>query len=184
MGRRDVGDSRNNLFNHFFRLVNETRPAFFLAENVPGILDPQYDKIREHAFAHIDRKVYDILPPIEVKASLYGAPTIRTRYFFFGYDRTRFNGEFERKNFDPAPETAPITVGTALAGLPSYIDSNWISESEGWRSIEEMMEGHFFDRITNSVPDAVGDQESLERYFAEVCTLRTQELGEVFADFG
>ena len=168
MGRRDVDDSRNNLFNHFFRLVAETRPAFFLAENVPGILDPQYDEIREHAFAHIDRETYNILPPIEAKASRYGAPTIRTRYFFFGYDKNRFSGEFESKNFDPVPETVPINVGTALTGLPSYIDSNWISEMDGWRSIEGFGEGYFFDRITNSVPEAIGDQESLERYFGEM----------------
>ena len=165
MGRRDVADLRNNLFDHFFRLVAETRPAFFLAENVPGILDPQYDEIRNHAFAHIDRDTYNILPPIEVKASRYGAPTVRTRFFFFGYDPNRFNGEFNIGHFAPLPGTTPIFVETALTGLPTHIDSKWISEEDGWRSIEDVGKGYFFDRATNSVPAGIGDLISLERYF-------------------
>ncbi|WP_211467263.1 DNA cytosine methyltransferase [Collimonas silvisoli] len=165
MGRRDVADLRNNLFDHFFRLVAETRPAFFLAENVPGILDPQYDEIRDHALAHIDRNTYNMLPPIEVKASRYGAPTVRTRFFFFGYDPNRFNGEFNVGHFEPLPNIAPIVVETALTGLPNRIDCRWISEEAGWRSIEDVGDGYFFDRVTNSVPEGIGDLASLERYF-------------------
>lgn len=165
MGKRDVADQRNNLFDHFFRLVNETRPAFFLAENVPGILDPQYNEIRQQAFSHIDKDVYTLLDPIEVKASLYGAPTTRTRIFFFGYDPLRFSQEITKEDFLPLPEVIPVFVETALKGLPIYIDPNWIQEKDGWRPIEDQPTGLFFDRVSNLVPDDIGDQESLERFF-------------------
>ena len=45
MGRRDVCDTRNQLFAHFFRVVNEAQPAFFLAENVLGVLHKQYAEV-------------------------------------------------------------------------------------------------------------------------------------------
>ena len=52
MGRRDEGDTRNNLFVHFFKLVEEIKPKFFLAENVPGILSEKYGELREEAFVN------------------------------------------------------------------------------------------------------------------------------------
>jgi DNA (cytosine-5)-methyltransferase 1 len=44
IGHRRVADSRNNLFRKFFSLVAECRQKFFVAENVLGILDGQYDR--------------------------------------------------------------------------------------------------------------------------------------------
>jgi DNA (cytosine-5)-methyltransferase 1 len=46
MGRRVEDDPRNSLFTKFFQLVAELRPAFYLAENVPGILAERNDEIR------------------------------------------------------------------------------------------------------------------------------------------
>jgi DNA (cytosine-5)-methyltransferase 1 len=165
IGKRDITDPRNNLFNHFFRLVKETRPSFFLAENVPGILDDQYNEIRKKAFAHLRRTNYVLLPPIEVRASDYGAPTTRTRIFFFGYDPGQFHAGFHPSDFAPPVNIEPIFVGNALEGLPEFIDSEWQSEESGWRPIEAIPKGFYFDRILNNVPENVGHQESLERFF-------------------
>ena len=85
MGRRDIKDERNTLFSDFFRLVNEIRPKFFVAENVLGILHDRYDNIRKNALAKVP-KDYVVLDPIKVKASDYGVPTTRTRVFFIGYN--------------------------------------------------------------------------------------------------
>jgi DNA (cytosine-5)-methyltransferase 1 len=38
MGKRSISDSRNELLQHYFRLVAEIRPKFFIMENVPGLL--------------------------------------------------------------------------------------------------------------------------------------------------
>lgn len=190
IGKRDVADPRNNLFNHFFRLVNETRPAFFLAENVPGILEDQYEDIRNKAFAHLDDETYIMLPPIQVRASDYGAPTTRTRIFFFGYDPTQFRNDFSVADFAPSQDIAAIFVGAALEGLPIDIDSNWQKEESGWRPIEALPTGRYFDRILNNVPDGIGHQHSLERFFCHLevsgClgTRHTSEVVERFDRLG
>lgn len=165
MGKRLVDDGRNDLFVHFFRLVKETRPAFFLAENVPGILDEQYDKIREKAFDLV-RDKYALLPPIKVRASDYGAPTTRTRIFFIGYDPKRTARNVVAEDFAPASETEKIVVRKALVNLPIDIAPNWITEDSGWRPIgKETDRSRFFDRITNAVPKGIGDPRLIERYF-------------------
>ena len=51
IGRREESDPRNDLFGHFFRLVAETRPAFYVAENVPGILSEKTKTFVEEAIS-------------------------------------------------------------------------------------------------------------------------------------
>lgn len=163
MGKQDEKDSRNNLFQHFFRLVAELKPAFFLAENVPGILHTKYDKIRSDAFALLGDE-YDLLDPIEVKANLYGAPTTRTRIFFLGFSRKRFKSSLAAVDFAAASDVEQIVVKKALKGLPIDIDPNWLSAEEGWRPVGKLEDGKFFERIANSVPKGIGDAVSLKRY--------------------
>ena len=83
IGHGNVDDIRNALFVKFFEIVADLQPAFFVAENVPGIMKEKYQEIRSEAFRHIQN--YTLLPPIAINASEYGAPTTRTRYFFIGY---------------------------------------------------------------------------------------------------
>ncbi|HQT32634.1 MAG: DNA cytosine methyltransferase [Thiobacillus sp.] len=163
IGQKRADDTRNDLFVHFFRLVNETRPKFFLAENVPGILNERYDDFREGAFDLV-RKNYVLLDPIRVKASDYGAPTIRTRIFFIGYDPRRI-AELTKEDFAASAGTESIVVRTALEGLLIDIEPNWISEESGWRPIAKTGESEFFDHVTNNIPKNIGDPRSLERYF-------------------
>lgn len=163
MGKQDENDHRNDLFGHFFRLVVETEPAFFLAENVPGILNSKYDAIRKRAFDQLGDR-YIQLNPIEVKANLYGAPTTRTRIFFIGFNPKRFKKTLTTADFSPGEEVIETVVKTALLGLPSDIDPNWQSAEQGWQKIGALEKGHFFDRISNAVPKGIGDPHSLERY--------------------
>ncbi|MER2512883.1 MAG: DNA cytosine methyltransferase, partial [Nitrosomonas ureae] len=115
MGKRQVDDTRNNLFGHFFRLVSETRPGFFLAENVPGILDEKYRAVLNSAFSQLADD-YVVLPPIKVQANLYGAPTTRTRIFFFGYDPKKINSTFAPEDFAPLDDVELTVVKRALTG--------------------------------------------------------------------
>lgn len=162
MGRRDPKDGRNNLFIDFFRLVVETRPRFFLAENVPGILDDPYERIRERALKLVADN-YVVLDPILVTASEYGAPTTRTRVFFCGFKKRSF--DIDSSTFlANKKSTKRITVKDALSGLPTRIDPRWISEESSWRQVEKMGRGHYADSITGRIPKGVGDPKSLERY--------------------
>ena len=168
MGKRQVDDPRNNLFNHFFRLVNETRPAFFVAENVTGILNDQYDGIREAALSLV-KKNYVVLEPIKVRANEYGAPTIRTRVFFIGYDPKKIKSDFNIADFLPTGDVENVIISEALLGLPTDISPKWLSEESGWQTVTKNMQkqNHFFSRVTNAIPAYIGNSLLIERYLGK-----------------
>jgi len=163
MGNRDVADIRNDLFSHFFRLVAETLPAFFLAEDVPGILSNRYDDLRRRAMSQIP-SAYRVLDPIVVQANLYGAPTTRKRIFFIGYLPSRFELELTPEHFAPPKVIEPASVSMTLQGLPLRIDCRWQSEESGWRQAGACGGAFLADRLTNSIPPGVGKPELIARY--------------------
>ena len=165
MGRRDPMDSRNNLFVDFFRLVKESQPKFFLAENVPGILDEQYESIIKRAMRLVSDK-YILIGPFKVIASDYGAPTIRTRVFFFGFKKRYFD-DIGPEFFGVNGSITPVTVKNALEGLPTRIDPRWLSEESSWRQVGKMKKGNFADSVTGRIPEGIGDPVSLERYIGK-----------------
>lgn len=88
IGHRKVDDPRRDLLDHFFRLVSEIAPAFFVMENVKGL---GYSGARHVLDAAMDRVAtrYDLLGPILLDAAEYGAATKRRRLFVIGMDRAR-----------------------------------------------------------------------------------------------
>jgi DNA (cytosine-5)-methyltransferase 1 len=162
IGRRNVNDVRNDLFGHFFRLVKECKPRFFIAENVPGIMDEQYNDIRAEALNRVEGD-YEILDPILIKADEYGAPTIRKRYFFIGYDRRRMPRGLSVEDFAPPAGTQPIVVSRALSGLPTAIDPAWQAEHEGWQKLRPGRRTDYVARLTDLIPAGVGDAKAITR---------------------
>lgn len=163
MGKRQLDDSRNDLFGHFMRLVNEMRPAFFLAENVPGILNEKYDDIRKAAFAHLPKR-YVTLDPITIKANHYGAPTTRTRIFFFGYDPSKMS-DMSASDFEPDKKTELTVVREALHGLPKDILSDWKTDvHKGWGRTHIEKVSAFLNKVSNAVPLGVGNNTALDIY--------------------
>ena len=165
MGRRDVGDTRNQLFAHFFRIVDEAQPAFFLAENVLGILHQQYAEMVESALAQVSSD-YTILDPIKICAADYGAPTSRTRVFFFGYLPDRME-KLSCGSFGPPDDLERVLVRDALAGLPVHVDPKWQKEEDGWRRVESHGGGYFSMRLRGRIPSGVGDIVALQRLVTE-----------------
>jgi len=167
MGKRELEDPRNNLFNDFFRIVKELEPDFFVAENVTGILNEKYAEIRESAFSLVSEK-YDLLPPLKIKASDYGAPTIRTRIFFIGFHRNKIKNPLQEQDFYQQAVKA-VTVEEALKGLPQDIKPTWLKESDSWQSIDKEKFGiaEFFQKVAGQIPVGVGDPVSLGRYLEQ-----------------
>lgn len=161
IGRQAADDPRNSLFGNFFRLVAQLRPAFFLAENVPGLLADRNTQTRLAALSLIP-KDYCLLQPIKVKASDYGAPTTRTRIFFIGYDPTRLAAMTEA-DFLPKPTTDDVRVGDALRHLPK-LRTNWSTLEESWRAVGELGDSAFEQRIKDAVPAMIGDKDAISLY--------------------
>lgn len=167
IGRRDAKDHRNSLFLHFFKLVGNLRPKFYLAENVPGIMDSMYDDLRQEAFSQAPD--YVRLEPLNIKASDFGAPTSRTRVFFIGYLKDHFPHGLTSQDFSPSDVIPKVNVGEALTGLPSTIKLSWISDDRAWRKARYPTGGtrYFWDRVTGQIPPNVGDIEAINRLDTE-----------------
>ncbi|MCJ2143686.1 DNA cytosine methyltransferase [Methylobacterium sp. E-066] len=78
-------DPRRALLGHFFRLVSEVRPRFFLMENVRGLVFEKNRSELEAALARV-REQYTLLGPTKLDAAAFGAATTRPRVFVVGYD--------------------------------------------------------------------------------------------------
>lgn len=172
IGRGDVDDARNRLFIKFFELIEELRPAFFIAENVPGIMKPKYDTIRKEAFRHIAN--YHMLEPICVQANKYGAPTVRTRYFFIGYLDDERIKPFTVNDIVTmqVPEELRTTVRQALEGLPGdirYRNKNSsglkkLTQNYFNESAQHIQPDFFYQRVIGKIPEGVGNKNYIKRY--------------------
>ena len=160
MGHNNSEDPRNQLFIHFFEIVNGAVPKFFLVENVPGILSPKNAQFIEQARSKVKDK-YKILEPMKLVAKEFGVPTTRARVFFFGYLKDQMNSA---RSLEFIPEnTKPVYVEDALKGLPEKIDPLWLREEDGWKKIEKVVEGDFGSKLHGQIPAGVGDAEAITR---------------------
>ena len=160
LGHNNPEDPRNQLFIHFFEIVNDAVPKFFLAENVPGILSSKNAQFIKQARSKVKDK-YKILPPIRLTAKEFGVPTKRERVFFFGYLEDQMN-PVEATEFE-AINAKFVCVRDALKGLPKKIDPCWLREEDGWRKIGKAVEGDFGSKLHGQIPDGVGDAEAITR---------------------
>lgn len=172
IGHGDIKDARNTLFVKFFELVAALRPPFFVAENVPGIMNAKYDEIREAAFEKVHE--YNLLPPIRVDASEYGAPTSRTRYFFVGYLNDGSISPITVADIEQMKVALhqKTTVQKALEGLPSDIryrpnntgikkllDNYWNEK------VPHLQSDFFYQRVTGMRPNDLGNPLYLTQCF-------------------
>lgn len=171
IGHGNVNDVRNTLFVKFFELVEEIHPAFFVAENVPGIMNGKYDEIRQTALAHVAD--YTVLPPVCINASEYGAATSRTRFFFIGYlNDGRINPitvtDIEHMKIPPAQRT---TVRKALEGLPANVE--YTPDCTGIIALHpdycrvnapHIQSDFFYQRMTGMRPAWIGNINYVNQY--------------------
>ena len=86
MGRRALDDPRNQLVFEFARIVFETRPKYFIFENVPGIATGKHQKFLNKLLETFEENRYSLVRPLKVlDSSDYGAPQKRKRLILIGY---------------------------------------------------------------------------------------------------
>jgi DNA (cytosine-5)-methyltransferase 1 len=161
IGKRDQADQRNQLFVHFFRLVADLRPSFYLAENVQGILDAQNEAVVSQALRRIPPD-YVALEPFELNASDFGAATNRKRIFFIGYLPDKCHS-LTLSDFERARWKTKSNVGAALTGLPRKIRKEWSKDDKGWRPLTARMNGLFGEKFYGEIPEGVGDLETIKK---------------------
>jgi DNA (cytosine-5)-methyltransferase 1 len=88
MGKRDPNDPRRLLLGHFFRLVADLEPVFFVMENVRGLAYKGARSLLDEAIARVADR-YDVLGPHIWNAADFGAATVRNRMFVIGIRKDR-----------------------------------------------------------------------------------------------
>lgn len=126
MGHRKTNDPRRNLLKHFFRLISELKPGFFVMENVRGLGYGTARTLLDECIELVPSR-YQILGPLNLDAADFGAATLRARLFVIGYDRERCD-PITSDDFD-ARTVIPSTVRAAISDL---VDAEFIEERDGF----------------------------------------------------
>lgn len=130
IGHRKLDDPRRNLVRHFFRLVAELRPTFFVMENVRGLGYSDARPFFERCLGLVPSR-YEIVGPIILDAAEYGAATRRPRLFVIGYD-PEYCDELTATDLESI-KTGPATVRAAIGDL---VSAEMLTEIDGfdvWR---------------------------------------------------
>lgn len=123
---RTASDPRNQMYREMLRVVRSKRPAFFIGENVKGLISIGGGHMLKLILKEFGALGYDVRWHV-INAADYGVPQLRMRLLILGVRRD-FDPEIF--SFPPAPtHVAPekkessdlpawITVGKALKHLP------------------------------------------------------------------
>ncbi|WP_441242743.1 DNA cytosine methyltransferase [Tardiphaga sp. 768_D3_N2_1] len=118
IGHRNANDPRRNLLGHFFRLVAELEPAFFVMENVKGLGYADARPVLDAALSLLPGR-YKILGPLVLDAADFGAATRRPRLFVIGYDPDRV-GAISEADVE-TKKLKPTTVRAAISDLATAV---------------------------------------------------------------
>lgn len=84
IGRQDPKDPRNELVSEFARMVLAIRPRWFVMENVPGLVSPNYSAILDAFYEALEGGGFSVSRPWILNASDFGVPQERKRVFIVG----------------------------------------------------------------------------------------------------
>lgn len=111
---RNKNDERNKLYLQIIRLLKETKPKFFLLENVAGILSLEKGEVVKQIvgeLANVNKNAFGgyELKYLKLNAADYGVPQNRHRVIFLGISKA-FNEKKRNKMFSyfpPEPTHVP-----------------------------------------------------------------------------
>ena len=108
-----IDDPRGQLFYDYIRILRNKRPAFFVAENVPGMLAKRNARAVEKILKLFDEAGYDAQYKL-LNANDFHVPQSRERVFYVG-----FRKDLRISNFSyPTPcDERPLTLRDAIWDL-------------------------------------------------------------------
>jgi DNA (cytosine-5)-methyltransferase 1 len=120
-GDKDEDDPRNNLYKDFVRMVEEIQPRAFLMENVTGLASMYDGEALEEVLDLFDTLDYNYRYE-KLNAINYGAPQLRKRLIFIGYqDGTapQFpeSACAPKSQLDGFTKPEPTSIGEAVSDL-------------------------------------------------------------------
>ncbi|GAB3418439.1 DNA cytosine methyltransferase [Erwinia aphidicola] len=163
IGKKIKDDPRNSLIFHFYRHISIIRPKFFIMENVEGILDKGSRSTLFSALELVSNN-YEIIGPITIDASDYGAPTIRKRVIVIGYNIDCFNKITESELY-PKLSSIKNSVKDAIWDLPTPIFQTKNKEDYGWskyRDIDGQPISQYAIKMRSIPSNGLGWEKSIE----------------------
>lgn len=144
IGRRDPNDPRRQLLDHFFRLVAEAKPSFFVMENVRGLAHAGAREVLDQALRRVVDD-YAILGPCIWDASSFGAATKRPRLFVIGVHKDRaesMSAEDIQESMRPA-----TTVESAIGDLRDAVEEGEVNGFDVWRIAQSNRPSEYAQRL-------------------------------------
>lgn len=92
-GPRLIDDERNFLYIHFIRALIQTQPAFFIAENVKGMMTLGKGEVLKQIIEDFASAGYTVTPHL-VNARDYGVPQSRERVFLIGVHKEKIEKKY------------------------------------------------------------------------------------------
>lgn len=146
--KRHVGDSRNQLYLEFLRVLRDKQPLFFVAENVKGILSLGKGRIIEMICSDFSSCGYDVKYKL-LNSADYGVPQTRERVIIVG---VRKDLNFEYVYPEPSHsadgkngKTKWVSIGQAMAKIPDP-DTNHNLENHTYSKFKLKFNGYIGNR--------------------------------------
>ncbi|MEI4769804.1 DNA cytosine methyltransferase [Psychrobacillus sp. FJAT-51614] len=117
-GPRLIDDERNFLYIHFIRSLIKTKPSFFIAENVKGMLTLGKGEVIKQIIQDFESAGYKVKFEL-VNARDYGVPQIRERVFIVGVrEDIDFDYQFPAPTHGEGKNQKPfVTLNDAIRDL-------------------------------------------------------------------
>lgn len=112
---RGINDERGQLFYEYIRILKLTKPKFFLAENVSGMLSHRHSSAVQNILSMFNDTGYDVTVNL-VNAKDYGVAQDRKRVFYIGF-RKDLNINFSFPSGSTADDTKKITLRDVIWDL-------------------------------------------------------------------
>lgn len=117
-GRREVSDPRNDLFQHYWRLVKELQPKVFVMENVSGMVKGTMKGKFIEIMNTLKSDNYIVKCKL-MNAMYYGVPQSRQRTIFIGVRK-----DLNKEPVYPKPSNKVIKVKEAIGFLEESEKAN------------------------------------------------------------
>ena len=140
---RKASDTRNALYLEMLRVVRDKKPAYFLAENVKGLLSMEKGEVLKLIIADFEQAGYHVSWAV-LNSADYGVPQKRMRVFLAG---TRHDVQPQVVMPPPATHADPslgmhllvepwFAVGKALEGLGEPGEGIWANHTNSQYKLE------------------------------------------------
>ena len=169
MGKRQGSDDPRALFGHIIRLLDTTRPRWFVGENVTGFLSLGLDRL----LTNLDYVGYDTWT-CSFPAASQNAPAMRHRVFIIGFSREYRNDDTSKTSYGIIGQSRAVAEGNNKSENESGIRAENIGNGVTGQTVDKVDNEKEIAESTESISNS--DEKRAEENFAEVQdTGRNQE---------